>query len=161
MNWRTSRHELKPLASWFEICNFMNWIACSLNAVGNSCTRGAIHGVSQFMPAGQFIVLQEIIKNAPKIGAFVVFDRRSKVSLGVLRVPFDFVRYREYREYANIKCCTKFAPKSHQHSTPIKLDKLEFDHLSFIGILLSFASRNQHFFYLCCWFSLISLLKYA
>ena len=25
--------------------------------------------------------------------------------------------YREYREYANIKCCTKFAPKSHQHST--------------------------------------------
>jgi hypothetical protein len=39
------------------------------------------------------------------------------------------VRYREYREYRRIKCCTKFAPKSHQHSTPIQLDKLEFDTL--------------------------------
>ena len=33
--------------------------------------------------------------------------------------------YREYREYHRIKCCTKFAPKSHQHSTPIQLNKLE------------------------------------
>ena len=28
-----------------------------------------------------------------------------------------FVQYREYREYRPIKCCTKFAPRSHQHST--------------------------------------------
>ena len=28
-----------------------------------------------------------------------------------------FVRYREYREYRPIKCCTKYAPRSHQHST--------------------------------------------
>ena len=34
--------------------------------------------------------------------------------------------YREYREYRLIKCCTKFAPKLHQHSTPIQLNKLEF-----------------------------------
>ena len=28
------------------------------------------------------------------------------------------VWYREYREYRPIKCCTKYAPRSHQHSTP-------------------------------------------
>ena len=36
------------------------------------------------------------------------------------------VWYREYREYRRIKCCTKFAPRSHQHSTPIQLNKLKF-----------------------------------
>ena len=34
----------------------------------------------------------------------------------------NIVRYREYREYRPIKCCTKFAPKSHQRST------LKFNH---------------------------------
>ena len=63
---------------------------------------------------------------------FLKFDQRSKLSLGVLATPFDivalscdFVRYREYREYRRIKCCSKFAPKSHQRLTPIQLDKLE------------------------------------
>ena len=36
-----------------------------------------------------------------------------------------FVRYRENREYRRIKCCTKFAQKLHQHSTPIQLVNLE------------------------------------
>ena len=30
-------------------------LPASINAEGNSCTEGAIHGVSQFMPIGQFI----------------------------------------------------------------------------------------------------------
>ena len=38
-----------------------------------------------------------------------------------------YAGYREHREYRPIKCCTKFAPKSQGHSTPIQLDKLEFD----------------------------------
>ena len=68
------------------------------------------------------------------------------LSLGVLATPFDIVhlscdivRYREYREYRPIKCCTKFAPKSHQHSTPIQLDKLKFGNvLSKFSLLLYF-----------------------
>ena len=43
----------------------------------------------------------------------------------IVHLSCVFVQYREYREYRRIKCCTKFAPKSHQHSTPIQLDKLE------------------------------------
>ena len=50
--------------------------------------------------------------------------RNKNLSLRVLAIPFDIVhfscdivRYREHREYRRIKCCTKFAPKSHQHST--------------------------------------------
>ena len=50
-----------------------------------------------------------------------------KISCDIVALSCDFVRYREYREYRRIKCCTKFAPKSHQRSTPIQLDKLEFD----------------------------------
>ena len=129
MNWRTSRHELKPAASWFEIFDFMNWIARFINAVGNSCTAGAIHGVSQFMPLGQFIVLQEITKNAlhtqsifckfrPKVD-IISWSFESTVWYREYRVnTCDFVRYREYREYRPIKCCTKFAPKSHHIKRP-------------------------------------------
>ena len=87
---------------------------------------------------------------ADRCGAFFAsFDQRSKLSLRVLRTQCDivdlscvFVRYREYREYREyrrIKCCTKFAPKLHQHSTPIQLNKLEFDeiqtNLSFLRFL--------------------------
>ena len=48
------------------------------------------------------------------------------ISFDIVHFSCDIVRYREYREYRRIKCCTKFAPKSHQRLTPIQLDKLEF-----------------------------------
>ena len=62
-------------------------------------------------------------KTAPTKVSAVIFEkiRQNQLSLGVLRVPFDIVnivRYREHREYANIKCCTKFAPKSHHIKCP-------------------------------------------
>ena len=48
------------------------------------------------------------------------------ISFDIVALSCVFVRYREYREYRCIKCCTKFAPKSHQRLTPIQLVKLEF-----------------------------------
>ena len=51
----------------------------------------------------------------------LLFAKRSRSNLHSLAdkqacrlASFD---YREYREYRPIKCCTKFAPRSHQHST--------------------------------------------
>ena len=95
MNWRQAVMNWSLTTSWFEIFDFMNWIAQF-----HQCRR-------------QFIVLEEIIKMLRKIGAFLC---RPKVE--IISSSFEStVWYREYREYANIKCCTKFAPRSHQHST--------------------------------------------
>ena len=138
-----SRHELKP-------CVFMigNLRFHELNCPVPSMPQAIHEPKVQFMvsanscPQGQFIVLQEITKNAPQMWS--IFCIRPKVEIiswsfsntvgyreyrgntcDIVDLSCDFVRYREYREYHRIKCCTKFAPKSHQRLTPIQLDKLE------------------------------------
>ena len=127
MNWSHWLHDLKSLISWIEL-------PYPLNAVGNSWTEGSIHGVSQFMPIGQFIVLQEIKKHPAKAECFLDFDRIEiiswsfnnavwyreyrVISCDIVVLSCDFVRYREHREYRLIKCCTKFAPKSHHIKRP-------------------------------------------
>ena len=131
MNWSLRFHDLKSSISWIEL-------PCFLNAVGKSCTAGAIHGVSQFMPARAIhctsvrprdnkkrsAEAERFLKFRPKV-EIISWSFKNTVwyreyrgnTCDIVRLSCVFVRYREYREYRCIKCCTKLAPRSHQHST--------------------------------------------
>ena len=77
MNWRQAVVNWSLAASWFEIFDFMNWIAqfhqCRRQFMHHRCNSWR----SQFMPTGQFIApqfIQEIIKNAqPELSIFCKF----------------------------------------------------------------------------------------
>ena len=118
MNWRASRHELKPTASWFEICDFMNWIALFL-----SCRRQFMHqrcnSWREPIHAPRAIHCTSVHprdnkKHSAVAKCFLKFRPKVEIISWSFR---NIVWYREYREYHLIKCCTKFAPRSHQQLT--------------------------------------------
>ena len=57
------------------------------------------------------------------------------ISFDIVALSCDFVRYREYREYANIKCCTKFAPKSHHIKRPFSSTNWNLSAIPYIEVL--------------------------
>ena len=150
MNWRQAVMNWSLAASWFEICDFMNWIALFLQCRrqfmpprlrGSNSWRKPIHAHRAIHCTS---VHPRDNKKCPTVWS-IFCKLRPKVELiswrfsntvwyreyrgntcDIVDLSCVFVRYREYREYHRIKCCTKFAPKSHQRLTPIQLDKLEF-----------------------------------
>ena len=100
------------------------------HSVAISHDEAIFHSPKANFVAPQFI--QEITKNVQhKLNVFCRFRPKVEIiswsfsntvwyceyrgnTCDIVHLSCDFVRYREYHR---IKCCTKFAPKLHQHST--------------------------------------------
>ena len=101
-----------------EVCDLYE----AKHTLTSPCAEGTLHRRSRLhfsctVRCASFApqFVREIIKNAPK-----------------------------NRSICLIKCCTKFAAKSHQRLTPIQLGKLEFDYHLFFLLCIGKVITNTH-----------------